>query len=75
MLNQFPSRFVQVACRHRQAAARGKVRVETQALGIGHRQQEQIEGAGLMAELIDVAITDQALVHPAELLGQLPEFG
>ena len=28
-----------------------------------------------MAELIDIALTDQALIHPAELLGDCAEFG
>ena len=33
------------------------------------------EGAGLRAELIERARTDQALIHPAALLRDLPEFG
>jgi hypothetical protein len=42
-------------------------------MGIGHGEQEQIEGAGLMAELIDIAVTDQPLIHPAELFGDFPD--
>jgi hypothetical protein len=60
---------------HRQAAAERALRVETQAVGIGDGYQEQIEGAGLMAELIDIALTDQALIHPAELPGHCTELG
>jgi hypothetical protein len=44
--------------RHRQATAYREIRVETQALRIGHGHKKQIEGAGFMTELIDVTITD-----------------
>jgi hypothetical protein len=44
-------------------------------LGIGHGHQEQLEGAGRMAELIDMALTDQALIDPTELFGHLPQLG
>jgi hypothetical protein len=59
----------------RQAVAERALRVETQAVGIGYGHQEQLEGAGLMAELIDRVLTDQALIHPAELLGHGPALG
>jgi hypothetical protein len=49
--------------------------VMTQALGIGHRHQKQIESAGLMAQLIDIALTGQALIYPAALLGHFAELG
>ena len=60
---------------HGQATAQRQVGVETQALGIGHGEQEQIEGAGPMAEPIDIVLTDQALIHPAELSGDFAELG
>jgi hypothetical protein len=44
-------------------------------LGIGNGDQKEIEGTGLMAEVIDVALPDQAMIHPAELFGDLAEFG
>jgi hypothetical protein len=34
-----------------------------------------IEGAGLMAEVINIVLTDQALIHPAELARHVSEFG
>jgi hypothetical protein len=57
-----------------QALAQGRVGVVTEALGIRHGDQKEIEGAGRMAELIDRALTDQALIHPAELAGNGAEL-
>jgi hypothetical protein len=37
-----------------QALAQGRVSVVAESLGIGHGDQKEIEGAGLMAELIDI---------------------
>ena len=60
---------------HGHALAEGPLRVETQALRLGHGHKKQREGARFMTPLIDVAITDQPLIHPAALLGHLAEPG
>ena len=60
---------------HGQALAQGWLRVETQSLGIGHGHKEQVEGARRVTQLIDMVVTDEALIHPAALLGHLPELG
>ena len=60
---------------HGQALAEGALRIKAQPLRIGHSDQEEIEGTGLRAELIDIALTNQALIHPTELLRDLSEFG
>jgi len=75
LLDECRSCLLQVALSHGQTVAQRKVGVETQAPGIGHGEQEQIEGTGGMAEPVDVSITDQALIDPAELFGHLPEPG
>jgi hypothetical protein len=66
---------VEFCAGHGQALAEGRVGVVTEALGIRHGKQKEIEGTGLMAELIDIALTDQALIHPAELRGHGAESG
>jgi hypothetical protein len=44
-------------------------------LGIGHGEQKEIEGTGLMAERINVVLAHQALIDPAELLRDLSQLG
>jgi hypothetical protein len=44
-------------------------------VSVSYGDQKEIEGTGLRAELIDIALTDQALIHPAELLGHFAESG
>jgi hypothetical protein len=58
-----------------QALAQGRVGVVTEALGIRHGDQPKVEGTSLRAELIDIALTDQGLIHPAALWGYLAECG
>jgi len=69
------TRLVQDRLGHGQALTQGLLRVKTQALGIRHSDKKEIEGTSRMAEVIDQMLTDQALIHPAELLGNRPEFG
>src|SRR5262249_54958390 len=57
------------------ALAQGRVGVGTAALRIRHGDQKEREGASLMAELIAIALTDEALIHPAELAGDGAEVG
>jgi hypothetical protein len=59
-------RLVQEWSGEGQALAQRAIGVITQTLSIGHGDEEQVEGAGLRGELIDIALTDQALVYPAE---------
>jgi hypothetical protein len=66
---------MQEGWRQGQALAQRAIGVIAQALGISDGEQKQIEGAGRMAERINIVLTDQALIDPAELLGDLPEFG
>jgi hypothetical protein len=61
--------------RQGQALAQGAIGIETQPLGVGNGEQKEIEGTGLMAELINIALTHQALIDPTELLGDASEFG
>jgi hypothetical protein len=58
-----------------QALAQGRVGVVTEALGIRPGDPKEREGADLMAELIDRALTDEARIHPAELAGNGAEVG
>jgi hypothetical protein len=44
-------------------------------LGIGHGEQKEREGTGRVAERIKVVLAHQALIDPAELLGDLSESG
>jgi len=67
--------LVEICGSHGQALAQGRVSVVTEALGIRHGDQQEIEGTGLRAELIDIVVTDQALIHRAELMGDASEFG
>ena len=67
--------LVQSALRQGQTPTQGGLRVVAEALGIGHGEQKEIEGTGLMAEPINVVLPDQALIDPAELLGHLSELG
>jgi hypothetical protein len=60
---------------HGETLTEGSVGVVTQALGIGDGEQEEIEGTGVRAELIDIALTDQALIDPTELAGHAPQLG
>jgi hypothetical protein len=66
---------MQVGSGHGEALTEGAIGVKTHALSIGDGEQKEIEGTGGMAELIDIALTDQALIHPAELAGHASEFG
>lgn len=60
---------------HGPALAQGSLRGATQSLGIGHGHKAQGEGARLVTQLSAMVVTDEALVHPAELLGPFPELG
>lgn len=73
--DEFLASLAQGGLRHRQAPTQGGLRVVAEALGIGHGEQQQIEGTGRVAEPINVVLTDQALIDPAELLGHLSELG
>ena len=57
------------------ALAPGAIGVIAQPLGISHGDEKEREGTGLMAEVIDHVLTDQALIDPAELWGHLVELG
>jgi hypothetical protein len=57
-----------------QALAEGGGGVVTESLGIRHGHQKEREGTGRRAELIDIALTDEALLHPAEWFGDLAEL-
>src|SRR4029453_19176591 len=48
--------------------------VITESLGIRHGDQKEIEGTGLMAEVINPVLTDQALIYPTELAGHASEL-
>jgi hypothetical protein len=69
------SGLVELRAGQGQALAQGRVGVVTESLGIRHGDQKEIEGTGLRAELIDIALTDQALIQPAELFGHFAELG
>ena len=52
-----------------EALGDGPVGVVAQAPGIGHRDQEEIKGRSRVAALIQVLVTDQAMIQPTESLG------
>jgi hypothetical protein len=58
-----------------QALAEGRVGIVAEAPGVSHSHQKEIERTGLMAEVVNRVLTDQALIHPAELLGDGAESG
>ena len=45
--------------------------VEAQALGVGHRDQEQIQRGGARIAAVDEVLLYERLINPAELLGDL----
>jgi hypothetical protein len=73
-LDERLSRLVELCAGHGQAVAQGRFSVVTEALGIRHGDQKEIEGTGLMAEVINPVLTDQALIHPTELAGHASEL-
>jgi hypothetical protein len=73
-LDEFVSGLAQIGPGHGQALAQRVLGVVAQPLSVGHGEQEKREGTGLMAEVIDIALTDQSLIDPAELAGWAPEF-
>ena len=66
---------MQLLGRHREPFTQGAIAVKAQALSIGDGKQKEIEGTGMRVELIDIALTDQALIDPAELARYAPELG
>jgi hypothetical protein len=36
-------------------------------LGIGHSDQKQVKGCGLVAASVDIALADQAMIQPTEV--------
>ncbi len=47
--------------------------VVAESLAIGHSDQKQVEGCGRMREGVDVVLTDQSVIQPAEPTGDLPD--
>jgi len=58
---------------HGKTAHEGGLRVVAQALVICHGYKEEVEGGGRMSARFDAALTDQAVIHPAELLRDLSD--
>jgi hypothetical protein len=52
---------------HGETLTEGLIGVIAQALGIGHGDQKQVKGRCLVAATVDVAVTDQAMIQPAEV--------
>ena len=73
--DEFLTGLSQDGLRHGQAPTQGALRVVAETLGIGDGEHKEIEGAGRVAESINVVLAHQALIDPAELLGDLPELG
>lgn len=57
-----------------QSSGDGGCAVVAQALGVGHRDQEQIQGCGTRVAAINEMPLHQGLVNPAELLGDLAQL-
>lgn len=68
-LDEFPASVPEEFLIHGQASAEGGVGVVAQALRVGNGHQEKVECRRRMTQPIDRALTDQALIHPAELGG------
>jgi hypothetical protein len=66
--------LVKLVWGHRQALAQGGVSIKAESLGIGHGDEKEIERAGLMAEAVNMALTDESLIDPTELAWWTPEF-
>lgn len=49
----------------------GGIGVVAQPLRIGHGDQKQVKGRRRMGARFEVAVTDQTVIHPAELAGDL----
>jgi hypothetical protein len=64
---QLGTRFVHLRRRPAKALGNGAIAVVAQPLGIGHRDQEQIQRQGMGSAAPDMALTHQALIDPTEL--------
>lgn len=58
---------------HAQPLAEAAIRVVAESLGVSHGEQKQIKRGGSMAAAINMAVTNQTLVDPAELFGDLAD--
>jgi hypothetical protein len=52
---------------HMKTFAEGLIGVIAQALGIGHGHQKQVKGCGLVSAPVNMVVTDQAMIQPAEV--------
>ena len=73
--DEFLAGLSQGRLRQGQTPTESGLGVVAEALGIGHGEQKEIEGTGRVAERINVVLAHQALIDPAELLGDLSESG
>lgn len=51
----------------------GSVGVVAESLGIGYGDQKKVKSRRRMGDGFNVAVTDQALIHPTELAGDLSD--
>lgn len=68
-LYQLTTRPVQRGLLHAEALCQHGVGIIAEALGVGHRDQKQIKGRRRMAQAVNPAVTNQTVIHPAELFG------
>jgi hypothetical protein len=48
-------------------AAEGGIRIEAEAIGVSHGDQEEVERPGRRFTVPESLVTDQAMIDPAEL--------
>ena len=71
--NQFLSSLLEAMVVHRKASCEGRIRIVAEALGVSYSDQEQIKSRSLMTHVFDIAVTDQTVIHPSELFGDLAD--
>jgi len=72
-MSQVVAGLVQGQLIHVEALHEGEVRVVAESTGISDGDEEQIQGCRRMAAGFEVMVTDQTVIHPTELLGDLTD--
>jgi len=65
--------LIEGECIHGKTGHHGGIGIEAQALAIGYGDQKQVEGRRRMGDGFNKSVTDQPVIHPAELAGDLSD--
>jgi hypothetical protein len=73
-LDQIPTGFMKFVFRKMKTLTDGLVAIITQPFGVAYSDQKKIKGGRFMAQVVDVTVPDQALIHKTKLFGDLSEL-